>query len=285
MVSLPRTAPILAFSTLACPEWTPLEVVDEAAAMGFGGIEWRGGPDGHAGSHLPVAERRAIRAAMDAHGLVSIAVTTYTDLVHPSQAVRQASIEELRAHADVATDLGAPTLRAFPGDRVDDVPDAELLDRAADTLLRAGEALAGSRISIAVEPHDAFMASAPIAGLLARLDHPRVGAIWDAGNTWSIGEEPEEGIEALGPWLRYVQVKDGLGRRPDWHLTLLGEGEVPLGRALALLARVHPALPVSIEWEKPWYPELPSADVALPAGLAHLRALYARVPAPTVEAS
>jgi sugar phosphate isomerase/epimerase len=121
------------------------------------------------------------------------------------------------------------------------------------------------------------MSSVAIAGLLAHLDHPQLGAVWDAGNTWSIGEQPEEGIEALGPWLRYVQVKDGIGRRPDWRLTLLGEGEVPLARALELLALHHPDTPVSIEWERPWYPELPAADVALPAGLAYLRRSSASV--------
>ena len=59
-VTVMRTtgSPLLAFSTLGCPEWTALEVVDRAAAMGFAGIEWRGGADGHAGTHLPVPERR-----------------------------------------------------------------------------------------------------------------------------------------------------------------------------------------------------------------------------------
>ena len=270
-------SPLLAFSTLGCPEWTALEVVDRAAAMGFGGIEWRGGPDGHASTELPAPERGRIRSAMDAHGLVAVAVTTYTDLVHPSPAVRQASIDELLGHAEVAVTLGAPNLRAFPGERSDDAPDAELLDRAADTLLRAAEGLAGSGVSIAIEPHDAFMASASIAGLLARLGHPLVGAIWDAGNTWSIGESPDQGLMALGPWLRYVQVKDGVGRLPDWRLTLLGEGEVPLGRAIELLARDHRELPVSIEWERPWHPDLPAAEIALPPGLAHLRGLYDRI--------
>jgi hypothetical protein len=73
-----------------------------------------------------------------------------------------------------------------------------------------------------------------------------------------------------------------VGRLPDWRLTLLGEGEVPLGRAVELLAHDHPALPVSIEWERPWHPELPPADVALPQGLAHLRRLYASID-PTTE--
>lgn len=277
MVSHEPYRPTLAFSTLACPEWEPLEVVQRAAAMGFDAIEWRGGADGHAGPQLAAADRRSIRSAMDERGLVSVAVTTYTGLVHPSPAVREAGIDELLRHAEVATALGAPNLRAFPGERSDDAPDEELLERAADTLLRAADGLAGSDISIALEPHDAFMGSVVVAGLVARLDHPSVGAVWDAGNTWSIGERPEDGLDVLGPWLRYVQVKDGIGRRPDWRLTSLGEGEVPLDRALQHLARHHPDTPVSIEWERPWAPELPAAEVALPSGLAHLRDLCAQI--------
>lgn len=284
MVIGPPSSPTWAFSTLACPEWDGLEVVERASAMGFDAIEWRGGVDGHAGPHLGAADRRAIRQAMDDRGLAAIAVTTYTDLVHPSSAVRQASIDELLRHAEVASALGAPNLRAFPGDRSDDAPDGTLLERAADTLRRAADGLAGAGIAIALEPHDAFMGSAVVAGLLARVGHPQVGAVWDAGNAWSIGEEPEAGLEALGPWLRYVQVKDGVGRRPDWRLTLLGEGEVPLARAIARLVRDHPGVPVSVEWERPWEPALPPAAVALPGGLAHLRALYAEIHPVTKEA-
>ncbi len=277
MVDAVSGRPKLSFSTLACPEWTPMEVVERAAAMGFDALEWRGGEDGHAGTHLRAAERHALRRAMEDRGLVAIAVTTYTDLVHPDAAVRQASVDELLGHAEVAAVLGAPSLRAFPGDRSDDASDEALLDRAADTLLRAAEGLAGMGISIAVEPHDAFMSSSAVAGLLAKVDHRQVGAIWDAGNMWSVGEEPEDGIGLLGPWLRYVQVKDGVGRLPDWRLTLVGEGEVPLARGLGILFRAHPTTPVSIEWERPWHPELPPAEVALPAGIAHLRSVYATI--------
>ena len=116
-------APLFAFSTLACPEWSPLEVVANAATMGFGGIEWRGGPDGHAGPQLPPADRRAVRAALDDRGLVAVSVTTYTDFVNPDPTVRAASVKELVEHAEVAGALGAPVLRAFLGERADDVSD------------------------------------------------------------------------------------------------------------------------------------------------------------------
>ena len=267
-------APVLAFSTLACPEWTPLEVVANAATMGFGGIEWRGGPDGHAGPHLAPAARRAARSAMDDRGLAAVSVTTYSDFVHPDSTVRAASIEELVRHAEVAVALGAPSLRAFLGERADDAPLDELLDRAADGLLAAEAAIVGSGVSIAIEPHDDFLASAVIAPLLERIGGPGIGVIWDAGNTWSIGERPETGLDLLQPWLRYIQVKDGTGQLPDWHLTRIGHGEVPLVDAFAWLIRAGVSVPVSIEWERPWHPDLPPAAEALPEGLAHLRSAF-----------
>jgi sugar phosphate isomerase/epimerase len=275
-VTVPTTpiAPMFAFSTLACPEWSPLEVVAQAAAMGFGGIEWRGGPDGHAGPQLSPTERRAVRASMDDHGLVAVSVTTYTDFVHPDPQVRAASAEDLVRHAEVAGVLGAPVLRAFLGERADDAPFEVLLDRAAAGLMTSAELIADSGVSIAIEPHDDFLASDIIAGLLARIDRADLGVIWDAGNTWSLGERPETGLDLLRPWLRYVQVKDGTGRLPHWHLTRIGAGEVPLTDAFAWLISAGVSLPVSIEWERPWHPELPPAAEALPEGLARLRSTF-----------
>ena len=127
-------------------------------------------------------------------------------------------------------------LRAFLGERADDAPLAELLDRAADGLLARPAAIAGSGVAIAIEPHDDFLASA----------HHRAaaGAYRWARHRGHLGRRqylvhwvsgPELGLDLLRPWLRYIQVKDGTGRLPDWHLTRIGAGEVPIGDALAWL--------------------------------------------------
>ena len=188
--------------------------------------------------------------------------------------MRAASVEQLAQHAEVAGVLGAPVLRAFLGERADDAPFEELMDRAAAGLVAAANVIAGSGVSIAIEPHDDFLASGIVAGLLERIGRADLGVIWDAGNTWSLGERPEVGLELLRPWLRYVQVKDGTGMLPGWRLTRIGAGEVPLADAFAWLIRAGVSVPVSIEWERPWHPELPPAAEALPEGLAHLRSAF-----------
>lgn len=252
-----------------------MTVVHEARAMGAQVLEWRGGDDGHAGPHMPRPVRREVRAAMTDAGIRAIAVTTYTDVVHADPTVRAASIVDLERHAEVAVALGAPVVRAFLGERSDDAPESELLERAATALDEAARRLVGSGVAIAIEPHDDFVASHTAAGFLRRIGGPGIGGIWDAGNTWAIGEPPETGLGLLAPWLRYVQVKDGTGRNAAWRLCPVGQGEVPLDRMAVWLTSHAPGVPVSIEWERPWHPELPPASVALPAGLAHLRRLFA----------
>lgn len=277
------TKPLLGFSTLACPEWPALEVVDRAAAMGAGGIEWRGGPDGHAGPGAGRAALQAMRHAMDDRGLVAIAVTAYTTFIAGDPGERAASLDDLVRHAEAAALLGAPWVRVFLGERTDAVSDAELLDRAAEGLTVAAGRLAGSGVGIAIEPHDELVASPVVAPLLERVGGQGIGVIWDLGNTWAAGEPPAVGLAAFRPWLRYVQIKDGTGRGATWRLTRIGQGEVPLRDALAGLVRAGPLPPLSIEWERPWAPHLPSAGEALPEGFAHIRSLLDQVSHHTKE--
>jgi sugar phosphate isomerase/epimerase len=55
-------------------------------------------------------------------------------------------------------------------------------------------------------------------------------------------------------------------------VALLGEGEIPVRQQLEVLRRVGYGGYISFEWEKKWHPELPEAEVALPLGMAWLRA-------------
>ncbi len=46
------TRPLIAFSTLACPDWDAETVVERATALGYGGVEWRGGPTASANEYV-----------------------------------------------------------------------------------------------------------------------------------------------------------------------------------------------------------------------------------------
>jgi sugar phosphate isomerase/epimerase len=268
--------PTIAFSTLACPEWPLATVVERAAAYGYDGVEWRGGIDGHVNPGLAADERASLRQHVADAGLFSLAVTAYTSFLEDDPADRQANVDLLRRYLDLASDIGAGSVRAFLGELPPGAERPRYHDRIVEALAAAVPHATAAGVAIGVEPHDDFVCSASVSPILARLPYPPVAAVWDFGNAFFAGEDPAEGWSLLGRRLAYVQVKDGVGTYPSPRLTPLSAGEVPLGPAIELALRNGYTGAFSLEWERAWHPEIDPAEVALPAALRTLRELLAR---------
>lgn len=265
----------LAFATLACPEWTPETVIERAAAYGYDALEWRGGDAGHVQPGLPTARLTALRRQQDAAGVQALSVNAYTSFVSDSAAQRQAALDHLRGHCDVAAVLGASYVRAFLNENEPVADPDRCFDRIAECLTVAANYAATLGLTIAIEPHDEFIHSATVAALLERVRHPALGAIWDIANTYSAGESLDDGYRYLRARLCYVQVKDGRGQGKAWQLTRLGEGEAPVQPAMRhLLANGYQGA-FSLEWERAWHPELEPAEIALPSALKVMRSWLA----------
>jgi sugar phosphate isomerase/epimerase len=261
----------IAFSTLACPNWTAEQVIERASAYGYDALEWRGGPSGHIRPDLTAARLADVRRLQKQAGISAVAVTAYTDFVAEAADVRQASLDALRRHCDMAAELGAKYVRAWVGKLPPGATHADVYERAAEGLAAAAEYAETVSVIVALEPHDDSVRPASIAPLLERIQHPALGAVWDIGNAYSAGVSPAEGLTVLGPRIGYVQVKDGRGRGETWQLTALGAGEVPLADAIRRLLATGYTGGLSVEWEWTWHPELDPPEVALPASLKALR--------------
>ena len=268
------TAPALSFSTLACPEWSAERVVERCADLGYDGIEWRGGHEGHVSPDWPRRRRRQLRDQMTSNGVAALAVTSYATFTSPDPAIRAANADDLAAHVRLAADLGAPFVRTFLGWREDAVPDGDLADRIADSLRPVGDFAQPLGVTVVIEPHDDFVTASSVTPVLERLSDATFGAIWDIGIAWAEGEVPETTFAELSRWIRYVQLKDGTGRGESWRLTSLGAGDVPIVRALAL---ARGALPISVEWEKAWHDELAPADAELPHAAEVIRSTLSAI--------
>ena len=260
--------PTLAFSTLACPEWDAATVVQRAVRAGYGGIEWRGGPDGTVRSDWSRAARSQLRRRLADTGVRSIAVTAYTNFVSGDADVVRRSIDDTLRHAELAADLGAPTVRVFLGTADDAAGAPATSARATDAVRRLLDRLERAGVEVAMEPHDDHVLASSIAPILGALPDPRLGVVWDLGNAWSVGESPGDGLPVYEGRIRYVQVKDGTGRGESWRLCELGDGDVPIADALQRLARSIADRgdewpPVSLEWERAWHPDLAPAEVVL----------------------
>ena len=205
---------------------------------------------------------------------MSLAVTAYTGFVSGSAEERQENVDELRYYADLAAELGAAYVRTFLGKLPEGTdPDSRIYENIVNCLKTVSEHAESVGVIIAVEPHDDFVRSSTVIPIFDQYKSHYLRVIWDLGNTFAVGELPAEGFNLLKDHLAYVQVKDGNGHTPHWHLCSLGEGEVPLNQAFELLLANGYQGAFSVEWEYAWHPELDPPEIALPAALRTVQKL------------
>jgi sugar phosphate isomerase/epimerase len=253
----------LAFSTLGCPQWSLERILEAAAEYGYDAVELRGLQE-H--MDLPAAppfapNRRAeTRRRFEDAGVAVCCVSS-------SGVVAKNNLDHVRAHAELAHDLGCPLVRVFGGNLPDDVPHVAAVQRAAETLRAFGDAAQEARVALVLETHDAFSTGAQVAELLAVTAHPAVFSLWDLHHPFRQNEPIETTYQYLAPTVRHVHVKDGINGK----YTLMNEGDVPLAAMLDLLLGGGYTGPLSLEWEKRWHPEIADPEVAFPQYARALR--------------
>jgi beta-glucosidase len=241
-----------AFSTLGCPELPAAQLVEVARELGDLGIELRVAPGSLLDEQTSPQELSALAATLGDQPLISLA--TYVRIGDRDAQDREI-VGRLLTCMQLASALGAPAIRVFAGGE----GTAPLVRR-----VRAALRSAPPGVEILLETHDSHSTGRAVAAVLEAVGDARFGAIWDVAHPWAESERPEETIESLWPWLRYVQLKDEpspADRRP----VFLGEGSIPLGRMLDLLAAREYAGAFSLEWERAWHPSIPPIQDAVRA--------------------
>lgn len=260
----------LAFSTLGCPDWPLERILRAASEYGYDAIELRGL---EAEMDLPLAppfapaNRAETRRRIDDTGISICCVSS-------SGVVEKANVDHVRAHAELARDLGCPAVRVFGGGLAKGIPHNDAVARAAETLRLFGDAAQAAGVYLVLETHDAFSTGAQVAELLTATQHPAVFSLWDLHHPYRQGEPTETTHQYLASTLRHVHVKDGVG---DTY-TLMGDGDVPLTSLLDRILDGGYAGPLSLEWEKRWKPEIADPEIAFPQYARALRAYLAARP-------
>jgi fatty-acyl-CoA synthase len=268
-----------AFTTLACPVWSIEQVVEAATTLGYDGVELRL-LDGAVID--PGADRARVEQAVArcrAAGVEVCVLDSSCTFNHADPGAREREVSDLLRWIDLAEDLQVPLVRVFGGHARPGLapePPEVVNDWVAEALSRAAPTAEQAGVTVVLETHDAFSSARRVAAVLDRVDSPRVAALWDSHHPYRVGETLQDVIEALGPRIAHVHVKDARRTTPDgsdWQLVLLGEGEVPVREQLQALERQGYSGYVSVEWEKKWHPEIAEPEIALPQHIRWLRSV------------
>ncbi|MFE3647252.1 sugar phosphate isomerase/epimerase family protein [Streptomyces sp. NPDC059101] len=260
-----------AFSTLGVPGMPVAEVVRLAAACGYQGVELRAHPEEPVHPLLGLRERAAVRGRFADAGVEILTVAGYARVAAEcaGPAAEAALAHELAELVLLAGDLGAGYVRVFPGSGGRPVERAE-----ADAVRRlaAVAPLAAERgVRVVLETHDSHRTGAAVARILAAVDDPWVGAVWDVLHSWLGGEAPAATRAALAGHPGYVQVKD-VASAQDLTPLPLGAGVLPLPEVVAALGPGAGGW-WCWEYEKRWYPGAAGLPGLLAEGRAHLARL------------
>ena len=231
--------------------------------------------DGKTVAEVTDAELDRAADLLREHGLAVSAIgsqfikPTYVD----DDAGFERELDLLRAEIRVATRLGAPIVRSYsfrrdgmvglgnPSPRLPkggDVPDRRL-EQIAAKMRRAAQIAADAGLILGLENVRSCWANSGhnTGRILRAVDHPALKSMWDPGNCFVSGGNPnEEGYEAVRGQICLVHVKDAHVVDPAAGLTAwdaVGRGEVGWERQFELLRRDGYDGPLSLETH--WHPE------------------------------
>jgi sugar phosphate isomerase/epimerase len=268
----------LSFATLGCPDWTLEHIAQQAAALGFDGVELRGAAGNHIGPDESPAELARIRGLFADAGVAICCIMGYTKFTDDDPAARAQNVALTRTYIGVAQAIGCPTLRIFGGHN----PQVErqvAIERLVSCLREVAPMAADHGVQLAIETHDDWCIGANLAAAIAGVDHPAVGVCWDIANS-HFREPMARTHAAIREHIVHVHFKDAVkspaGGAHANHSVLPGEGEVDMPGGLALLKSSGYDGWLSFEWEKKWEPELAEPEVAFPHYLRVARDLLDR---------
>src|SRR5712692_10601247 len=264
----PARLPI-AFSTLGCPAWDLQKILNFAGEHGFAAIELRGlqgnldlpSHEAFSVDHIAGTKREIL-----SHGLRVACVSSSASLHESDPEKRSKILADARRFIDLASSLDAPYVRVF-GDSPDSghpvVPSDDLKARVAAGLRELGDYAGPRKVTVIIESHDDFTASASLADVLHRANSKSAGLLWDAHHTFAeSNEDPQFTVQQLGPWIRHTHLKDSAGKGNDRKYVLTGLGNVPIGEQIRALRSIGYKGLYCFEWEKMWHPELEDPEIA-----------------------
>ena len=262
----------LSFATLGCPNWTMEQVVANAKAMGFDGVELRGAPGEHIGPDESPESRKQIRKMFGDAGLGVACIMGYSFFTHQDPAKLKEAIDNAIKFTAVARDIGCPTLRVFAG-KLEGMDREKGVQQIIDSAKQIVPAAEKNGIKLAIETHDDWCKGENLIRVIDGVGSKALGVCWDIANA-SWVEDFDKTHKLIKDHIYHVHFKDGAkDANGKVHSKLPGTGTVDMLKGLKLLKSGGYQGWLSFEWEKKWEPDLEEPEVAFPHYMKHAKML------------
>ncbi len=255
----------LAFSTLACPDFSWSDIYSMAKDIGFSGIEIRGmGEDifSLTGSPFDADNIQKTVATLKSKHLEIPCLSTGCALKYADKL--KETKEEILRYIDLASKLETPYIRIL-ADR-NAMPDGEVDDTLiAEALKELAPVAAAKNVILLVETNGVYADTARLFNLLNDVGSDAVAALWDIHHPYRyMNESPEATVQNLGAYIKYTHIKDSVMEGGEASYKLMGEGDLPIEAVMLALRSINYDGYISLEWVKQYAPQLSDAGIVFP---------------------
>jgi sugar phosphate isomerase/epimerase len=262
----------LAFSTVACPQWTLEDVARKAQELGYAGVELRTfGPDSSQLAGDPALSTPAkVASVFKAFGIEPICLSTSVSIRHSGTSEQRANQIAAARAIDFAAEVGCPAVRLFAHDvapgQTSDGAMRSIAEQALPLVERAGDA----GVQLLFENAGSFSRAKQWWWLFNLINHPMLGMVWNVANAAAAGESVAVSLPTLHSRIRIAKAKD-LRVGEGSGFTQLGDGTVGIDKMVKRLLGIGFDGYISVEWDRLWLPVLEPAETFLPEAAKRLK--------------
>lgn len=268
----------LSFTTLGCPKWSWKQIVENAAAYGYKGIELRG-VEGEL--YLP---KVSYFSDLNLKDTLNYLKEKNIEIVCLGSSVNfhdpenfEKNLNEARDYIELAEKMGVKYIRVF-GDRITDLSKREeILGSIAKGLEQVYKMCEGKDVIPLLEVHGSINNIQVFKDLFKRFTHPNFSVIWDIMHSHVSPDDTDlEFFGFIRPYIKHVHVKDCYWDEAQgkWMLCNIGEGELPIPMFCNLLAATNYDGYLSLEWEKGWHPYLAEPEEVFPHYVKYMNKIF-----------
>jgi sugar phosphate isomerase/epimerase len=253
----------LSFWTLGTPDWTNEQVADAARRYGFDGVDLRCAAGRNVSLESTPDELAALQELFASRGVEMASLLAYNERGNAEGVDWAAVTADLVAHARLANRMGVRNLRINATEPAHDSTWDAYLEGFANAIQKTLAESTG--LTLNMQNHPGSLTVAQVVRLAEMVGDPRFGAGLSPDHCIDMGEDVIEATKLVAPHVRQLHLADR-ERTAGGKLRacLPGAGFVPNSEVLDLVSAAGFDGWVSFKWEKPTYPDLPDADVALP---------------------
>ncbi len=271
---IPLMSTKLAFSTVACPEWTLEQVVDKAKAFGFAGVELRtlGGEESPLACDPALSDASKVRDLFESREIAPICLSTSYALHHRDLTRLGAATSGIIKSIKTASEIGCSAVRIYGNEVMPGENRRTVIARIAEHAKPLAEVAGEYGVQLLFENAGSFTQAKEWWWMLDIIDHPMVGICWNALNS-AIYDAHDKGgwvgITTLNSRIKIAKIKDSVIGRGSGFLPI-GQGTAGVENTLKRLKGIGYDGYICLEWDRAWFPSLMPAEDYLPQAKASI---------------